>query len=107
MGVRARVLLRKIGVRPPFLKTPTAAVDAAPWGQGASDFAQQSLSPASAARPGHGIALANVRDRLHLLHDVQVRFQSGLHEGRYRVRIELPWDGPDARARNSEENPWG
>ena len=39
---------------------------------------------------GHGMALANVRDRLNLLHDVQGHFQAGLKNGVYRVRIELP-----------------
>ncbi len=39
---------------------------------------------------GHGMALANVRDRLSLLHDVQGHFQAGLKNGVYRVRIELP-----------------
>ena len=39
---------------------------------------------------GHGIALANVRDRLHLLHDVQAQFRAGLDQDNYRVRIEIP-----------------
>jgi len=39
---------------------------------------------------GHGIALANVRDRLHLLHDVQARFEAGMMSDAYRVRIEIP-----------------
>ncbi|CAM3906538.1 sensor histidine kinase [Paracidovorax anthurii] len=39
---------------------------------------------------GHGIALANVRDRLRLLHDVQCDFSAGMHNGLYRVRISLP-----------------
>ncbi len=42
------------------------------------------------ARRGHGIALANVRDRLRLLHDVQCDFSAGMHNGFYRVRISLP-----------------
>lgn len=46
--------------------------------------------PAAPQTPGHGIALANVRDRLHLLHDVQGQFQAGLHNGSYRVHIAIP-----------------
>jgi two-component system sensor histidine kinase AlgZ len=39
---------------------------------------------------GHGLALGNVRERLSLLHDVQGRFQAGLRDGVFMVRIELP-----------------
>jgi len=39
---------------------------------------------------GHGIALANVRDRLHLLHDVQAQFSAGMDQKNYRVRIAIP-----------------
>ena len=39
---------------------------------------------------GHGVALNNVRDRLNLLHDVQSKFQCGLQDGIYQVRIEVP-----------------
>ena len=39
---------------------------------------------------GHGIAQANVRDRLRLLHDVDCDFQAGVANGLYRVRISLP-----------------
>jgi two-component system sensor histidine kinase AlgZ len=46
--------------------------------------------PAGPGEQGHGVALANVRDRLSLLHDVQGRFHSGLKEGVYQVRIEVP-----------------
>jgi two-component system sensor histidine kinase AlgZ len=42
-------------------------------------------------RPGgHGIALANVRDRLDLLHDVQAQFSAGVDQNNYRVRIAVP-----------------
>lgn len=40
--------------------------------------------------PGHGLALINVRERLGLLHDVQGRFQYGLKDGVFQVRIEVP-----------------
>lgn len=46
--------------------------------------------PSGAGVPGHGVALDNVRDRLRLLHDVQGRFRSGLVDGVYQVRMELP-----------------
>ncbi|MDM0040156.1 histidine kinase [Variovorax sp. J22G21] len=39
---------------------------------------------------GHGIALANVRDRLRLLHDMQAQFRAGIDQGSYRVRIDIP-----------------
>jgi len=47
-------------------------------------------TPASNSAGGSGTALANVRERLSLLHDVQARFQSGLKDGVYQVRIEVP-----------------
>jgi two-component system sensor histidine kinase AlgZ len=46
--------------------------------------------PAGQGRPGHGLAQDNVRDRLHLLHDVQVQFRTALKDGVYQVRIEVP-----------------
>jgi two-component system sensor histidine kinase AlgZ len=46
--------------------------------------------PAGQGVVGHGLALRNVRDRLALLHDVQGQFRSGLHNGVYQVRIEVP-----------------
>ena len=46
--------------------------------------------PAGQGKPGHGVALDNVRDRLRLLHDVQAQFQTALIDGRYQVRIEVP-----------------
>ncbi len=39
---------------------------------------------------GHGIALANVRDRLRLLHDIEGQFRAGIVDGHYRVRIDIP-----------------
>jgi two-component system, LytTR family, sensor histidine kinase AlgZ len=46
--------------------------------------------PAGQGAPGNGEALANVRDRLKLLHDLQGQFRSGLREGVFQVRIEVP-----------------
>ena len=47
-------------------------------------------TPAGAGEPGHGLALANVRERLLLLHDLQARFQSAHKDGVFQVRLELP-----------------
>jgi len=50
-----------------------------------------SLPPSSAAaKPGHGMALRNVRERLSLLHDLQAEFSARSHQGGWRVRIILP-----------------
>ena len=46
--------------------------------------------PAGAGQPGNGVALDNVRARLRLLHDVQGRFRSGLVDGVFQVRMEVP-----------------
>jgi two-component system sensor histidine kinase AlgZ len=47
-------------------------------------------TPAGAGERGHGLALANVRERLLLLHDVQARFKTGIKDGIFQVRMELP-----------------
>ncbi len=46
--------------------------------------------PAGHGERGNGLALANVRDRLRLLHDVQGQFQYALRDGVFQVRIEVP-----------------
>jgi two-component system sensor histidine kinase AlgZ len=46
--------------------------------------------PAGPGAQGHGVALANVRDRLRLLHDLQGRFDCRLKNGVFQVRIEVP-----------------
>jgi two-component system sensor histidine kinase AlgZ len=46
--------------------------------------------PAGQGQRGQGVAQANVRDRLRLLHDVQGQFQTALVDGVYQVRIEVP-----------------
>lgn len=46
--------------------------------------------PSGHSAPGSGLALANVRERLALLHDVQGRFQCGIKKGVFQVRIEVP-----------------
>ena len=43
-----------------------------------------------ASRPGHGIALQNVRERLALLHDVEAHFEVRREPRSFRVKIEVP-----------------
>jgi len=43
---------------------------------------------------GHGIALDNVRERLRLMHDLQVQFRAGIVDDCYRVRIDIPAGTP-------------
>ena len=47
-------------------------------------------TPVAESERGNGLALDNVRERLSLLHDVQAQFQSGLKDGVFQVRMELP-----------------
>ena len=42
------------------------------------------------SRPGHGLALDNVRERLLLMHDVAAQFELHAAPGRYVVKILLP-----------------
>jgi two-component system sensor histidine kinase AlgZ len=46
--------------------------------------------PAGQGHGGHGIALDNVRDRLRLLHDLEVSFRTALRDDVYQARIEVP-----------------
>ncbi|WP_395699809.1 sensor histidine kinase [Aquabacterium sp.] len=46
--------------------------------------------PEEPGPPGAGIALANVRERLRLLHDLAATLETGVVDGRYEVRISLP-----------------
>ena len=52
---------------------------------------------------GNGIALANVRARLALLHDVQGEFSAGVQDGLYQVRITLP--APSAQENTTPSAP--
>lgn len=47
-------------------------------------------APSGVGRPGHGLALANARERLLLLHDVQAQFQTAFQDGVFQVRLEIP-----------------
>ncbi len=46
--------------------------------------------PAGPGEPGNGLAMANVRDRLRLLHDLKGQFSATLKDKVYQVRIEIP-----------------
>ena len=47
-------------------------------------------TPAGVGVRGQGLALANVRERLALLHDVQSRFRIRFKDGVFQVRLEIP-----------------
>ena len=46
--------------------------------------------PAEPSRPGNGMALRNVRERLRLMHDVAAQFDTRLERGVFRVQIVVP-----------------
>jgi two-component system sensor histidine kinase AlgZ len=46
--------------------------------------------PAAKSRPGSGMALRNVRERLRLMHDVAGQFETRLEPDAYRVQIVVP-----------------
>jgi two-component system sensor histidine kinase AlgZ len=46
--------------------------------------------PRSPSRPGTGMALRNVRERLRLMHDVAAQFDTRLDRGVFRVQIVVP-----------------
>jgi two-component system sensor histidine kinase AlgZ len=42
-------------------------------------------------KPGHGIGLASVRERMRLLHDLEADVRSGvIEDGRWRVSLSIP-----------------
>ena len=47
-------------------------------------------TPEGVGHKGNGLALANVRERLLLMHDVQARFQTVFQDGVFQVRLEIP-----------------
>ncbi|SFB79246.1 two-component system, LytT family, sensor histidine kinase AlgZ [Polaromonas sp. OV174] len=47
-------------------------------------------TPAGVGERGHGLALANVRERLMLLHDVQAQFRAVYKDGIFQIRLEIP-----------------
>ena len=46
--------------------------------------------PANASRPGSGMALRNVRERLRLMHDVAAQFETRRDRDVFRVQIVVP-----------------
>ncbi len=46
--------------------------------------------PAAPSRPGNGMALKNVRERLRLMHDVAAQFDTRLEADVFRVQIVVP-----------------
>ena len=46
--------------------------------------------PAAASRPGHGMALRNVRERLRLMHDVAAQFDTRRDGDVFRVQMVVP-----------------
>ena len=46
--------------------------------------------PAELSRPGAGMALKNVRERLHLMHDMAAQFEARRVEGAFRVQLVVP-----------------
>lgn len=46
--------------------------------------------PAGQGDAGNGVALVNVKERIALMHDVQGRVVSGLKNGMFQVRLEVP-----------------
>lgn len=45
---------------------------------------------AGTQRPGNHMALENLRERLMLFYDLEAQLETGMVDGRYRVRIDLP-----------------
>jgi two-component system, LytTR family, sensor histidine kinase AlgZ len=54
--------------------------------------------PNVSPRPGHGMALHNVKERLRLMHDVTGQFETRLHDGIFRVQITIPLGEPLTKA---------
>ena len=46
--------------------------------------------PGGEGPPGHGLALANVRERVALLHDLNASLRTGLVHGLFQARLEVP-----------------
>ncbi len=58
--------------------------------RGQVEIAVVNTVPPEVSAPGHGMALRNVRERLHLLHDVAAGFRARRDGGLYRVDIVVP-----------------
>jgi len=58
--------------------------------RGMAEVVVTNTLPDEPGRRGAGIALANVAERLRLLHDVAAVLETGIVDGRYRARIVVP-----------------
>ena len=58
--------------------------------RGRAEVLVSNTLPEIPSRPGSGMALVNVAERLRLLHDVAASFQAGVDGGRYQARILVP-----------------
>jgi len=50
----------------------------------------------AAARPGNQMALENVRQRLNLLYDLEAHLSTSVRDGRFEVRLRLPFEDAGA-----------
>jgi hypothetical protein len=58
--------------------------------QGCAWFFICTCLPAPPGAPGAGIALANVRERLSLLHDFGASLETWRSEGQFHARVMVP-----------------
>ena len=58
--------------------------------RGMAELRVSNTLPEAPGRPGSGIALANVAERLRLLHDVAASLHTGVEDGEFRARIVVP-----------------
>ena len=58
--------------------------------RGMAEVLVSNTLPELPSRPGSGIALANVAERLRLLHDVAATFHAGVEGHRFEARIQVP-----------------
>jgi two-component system sensor histidine kinase AlgZ len=57
---------------------------------GRAELSIANTVPAEPSRPGNGIALRNVRERLRLMHDVAAQFDARVERNIFRVQIVVP-----------------
>ncbi len=57
-------------------------------------FVRNPLPPPNARTSGHGLALANLRERLALLYDTQARLRTYESEGEFVAQVRLPLRAP-------------
>lgn len=96
----ARALMPPLVLQPLVENAVRHGIESAPGGgtirvrtrarRGQAEIVIDNTVAGGAPNPGHGIALANVRERLRLLHDVGAQFDAGPRGDGYRVRIVVP-----------------